>query len=412
MVNVANTSGAVNTAHAKVPETIEFITNKFLNDPQLYSQLTILLKMIVSSIYTDSLSHGTFCAQLKTPNGLTPKLLTMYGVSDRQLSSALETIGFYKGHKMYSDLYYQTLIVVYYIGLRKNDDVLRMYALVLIFVKLFNGRKYRYMPNGCQDGIAQHLLSNVLRQTSIFVKYPNPFSAISQYFAPSLDNSYHDQILKEPSNPKRGLLVILAQGWGRMDQVFVGIAQHYYAAWEANGQKPMNSNQDLQNGQDVDNLSNGKVLGMVNKSIKNLMNDYTKLNQNDIQYLKSPPYSVSNMFIDKVQEFLSDSRHEEDLRNIIEVMFGILNIHDEHQLCVMNIVLTADKLSGVKSKADSKHNLKEYVDILLKEMFGNVMLTAGASTQLKLRKVLLLIILLRSKKSLCDAKAGFERAGF
>jgi len=394
------------------PEVIEFVVNKFLNDQVLYNQLVSILKLLISSLYTDSLSHGSFCDSLRTPTGLPNKLIQMFGVTDRQLSADMEKIGFYRGHKMYADLYYQTLIIVYLIGLKKNDDVLRMYALVLMHVKLLNGRKYKYMPNGCQEGIAEYLVNSVLRKSHTFVKHPSPFNAISQYLAPSLDNTYKDMLKHDPYNPKRGLIIILAQGWARVDQIFLGLAQHYYAAWNDNGQKMMPSSKDLNNGQDVENLSNGKTIAMTNKSIKNLMNDYTKLNEDDIKYLKSPPYSVSTLFIDKVQEFLMDTRHEDDLRNIIEVLFEITNVTDEHQLCVMNVVLTADKLSGVKSKESTKHNLKEYIDILLKEMFGNVMLNAGASTQLKLRKVLLLIIILRCKKSLCNAKAGFERAGF
>jgi hypothetical protein len=71
--------------------------------------------------------------------------------------------------------------------------------------------------------------------------------------------------------------------------------------------------------------------------------------------------------------------------------------------------MTVGKLSGIKEKVSTKHDLKGYVDSLLKSMFGNVVVTAGASTLLKLRKVLMLIILLRCKKALCSSSATFEQ---
>ena len=393
-----------------VPEVIEFITNKFVNDSELYGQLTSLLKMVVSKLYTDSLSHNNFCANIATPNGLTPKLIQMFGVSDRQIQDAMRSIGFYQAHAMYNDLYYQTLIIVYYIGLRKNDDVLRLYALVLINIKIFNGRKYKYMPNGCQGNVADHLIANRLLKSHLFVRYQNPFNLISQYTAPSMDSAYSKQILAFPSDPKRGLLVLLAQSWGRLNQIFNGTAQHYYDAIAKN---EVNQSADLGgvNGvQNVESLSGTRIHDMVSKTIKNMLNHNTELNQNDLSYLKSPPYSVSNVFLQKVTEYLDNHDNEDDVKNIVEMYYTILSIDDEHKMHNLNVVLTVDKISGIKEKVSSKHDLKGYIDSLLKNMFGNVMVTAGASTVLKLRKVLMLIMLLRCKKALTNnANATFER---
>lgn len=390
-----------------VPEVIEFIATKFATDSDLYGQLTNLLKMVVSHLYTESLGHNSFCAEVKTPAGITPKLLQLFGVTDRQLSSAMEEIGFFRGHKMYSDLYYQTLCIVYYIGLRKQDDILRLYALVLMNIKIFNGRKYKYMPNGCQEDIAQHLIQNILMTTHLFKRYPNPFNFISQYLAPSMDAKYRDQILMFPSNPKKGLLVLVAQSWVRVNQIFSGLADHYYHSWD---NKTFGSSSNLTGAHTVDNLSNTKIHDMVEKTTKNMLSDMTKLNATDIQYLKSAPYSVSTMFLDKTHEYLTSEQHEDDLKNCIEIIYSILEITDESKMCNTNIVMTVDKLTGIKEKVSSKHDLKGYIDDLLKNMFGNIMVTAAPSTLLKLRKVLMLIILLRCKKSLCNAQATFERA--
>ena len=390
-----------------VPEVLEYITTKFVNDSGLYEQLQNLLKMVVSHLYTKSLSHGSFCDKIETPDGITIKLLQLFGVTDRQLSAALEQMGFFKGHRMYADLYYQTLATVYYIGLRKQDDVLRLYALVLMGVKIFNGRKYKYMPNGCQENIAQHLMQNVLLKTHTFLRYPNPFNFISQYLAPSMDAKYNEQILRFPNDPKRGLLVILVQSWNRIDQIFNGLAQHYYTAWD--NKQFAQSNTNLTNAQSVENLSGTRINDMVDKTMKNMLSDLTKLSQTDIRYLRSAPYNVSELFLNKTHDFISSHQYEDDVKNIVELMYNILDITDEHKMCNTNVVMTVGKLSGIKEKVSTKHDLKGYVDSLLKSMFGNVVVTAGASTLLKLRKVLMLIILLRCKKALCSSSATFEQ---
>ena len=263
------------------------------------------------------------------------------------------------------------------------------------------------MPNGCQSDIADHLIANKLLKSHLFVRYQNPFNLLTQYTAPSMDAAYNQQVLKYPSDPKRGLLVMLVQSWVRLNQIFNGTAQHYYEAW--NNKEAMQTS-NLSNAQSVESLSGTKINDMVSKTIKNMLNPNTDLNQNDLSYLKMPPYSVSNVFIQKVTEYLNNHDNEDDVKNIVEMYYSILNIDDEHKMHNINVVLTVDKISGIKEKVSSKHDLKGYIDSLLKNMFGNIMVTAGASTLLKLRKVLMLIMLLRCKKALTNnPNATFER---
>jgi len=396
----------------KMPEVIEFISDKIINDKKLYGEIETLLKRIVSTIYSQSLNHSTFCDSLSTPGKLTNHLLKVFGVTDRQLSKAFEEIGFFKGNRMYADLYYQTLTILYYIGIKADDDIIRMYSLVLINIKIFNGRKYKYMPNGCQPEIAEYLINQVFRSSKVLKKYPNPFNAITEYLAPNIENKYSDSIKKDPAHPIKGLVMIISQSWNRIDQMFMGVQKEYYKAWENSDKKGIMSNIKGVDGEEIDRLDNNKVSSMVNKVQKNLITKgHNKLTNDDIKYLKASPYGISNLFLSKTEDFLNETLNDDDIHNIYEILFDIVKIVDESRLCSINIVQIVDKLSGTRSGTGNIKKLKNHIDEMLKLIFGKNILQSSVSQLLKLRKIILLILLLRAKRSICK-KAKFEKAGF
>lgn len=389
----------------KMPKEIEFVADKILKNKPLYDEIKNTLKAIIIKLNNDSMGHSSFCNALRTPNGLDKKLLKIFGINDRQMLDAFAQIGFHPDSRMYSSLYYQTLALVYYIGVRADDDLLRVFSVALIYVKIFNGRQYKYMPNGCQEEIAQYLLQSVLRSSHTFKKYPNPFVAITQYFAPTLDNKYESYIKKDPAHPTMGLVVILMQAWGRMDQVFMGIQKHYYEAHKSGNKSVIGASGDAK-GTEVDNIESSKIHSTVMKMQKNMVQRPPKLDPDDVKYLKAAPYSISTKFLETSETFLNNLKTEDDLKNIYELTLGIIKV-DEAKMCGLNIVNTVSKITSAKGNNIQVTKLKKYVDNLLGQMFKGIMTTGSNSSRLKLRKVLLLIILLRGKKAFCP-KAKFE----
>ena len=390
----------------EMPKEIEFVADKILKNKVLYDEIKNLLKGIIIKLNNDSLGHSSFCNALRTPNGLDKKLLKIFGINDRQMIEAFSKIGFHPDSRMYSSLYYQTLCLVYYIGVRSDDDLLRVFATALIYVKIFNGRQYKYMPNGCQEEIAQYLIQSVFRSTQTFKKYPNPFVAITQYFAPTLDTKYYPYVKKDPGHPTLGLVVILMQAWGRMDQVFMGIQKHYYAAYKAGNKAVIGAGSDSK-GTEVDNVESSKIQNTVIKLQKNIVQRAPKLEKSDIDYLKGAPYSISNKFLADSEKFLNDDKSEDDLKNIYELLFTIIKV-DESKICGLNILSTVTKITSAKGNNIQVTKLKKYIDNLLGQMYKGIMTSGSNSSRLKLRKVLLLIILLRGKKAFCK-NAKFEQ---
>jgi len=387
-----------------MPKEIEYVADKILKNKPLYDEIKKLLMDITRKLNNDSLSHSSFCSALKTPNGVAKKLLKIFGISDRQMLDSFAHIGFHPDSRMYSSLYYQTLSLVYYIGVRADDDLLRVLAISLIYVKIFNGRQYRIMPNGCQEEIAQYLIQNVFRKSHTFKKYPNPFVAITQYFAPTLDEKYFSYVSKDPAHPTLGLVVILMQSYGRMFQVFMGIKDHYYKAHNDGNKITVNTVGTGYGGNEVDGSNTTSAANTVNKLQKNLVFKNPKLSANDIKYLKSNPYNISTKFIETTEDYLMSNESEDDLTNIYELFFNILKI-DETKICSLNILKTVDKITGAKGNNIQVQKFKKYIDIILEQMYKGIMKSGSNSSRLKLRKVLILIIIIRAKKAFCkDAK--------
>jgi len=390
----------------KMPKTLLYIADRVLNDKTVYRDIENLLKKEMLRLQNESMSHSTFCDILKTPKDtFTKKLLMYFGVNDRQLLEAFQEIGFHPEYKMYGNLYYQTLLTLYYIGVRSDDPMLRLFSLSLIYVKLFNGRKYHYMPNGCQEEIAHYLLQNVMRSSSVVRKYPNPYKLITEYLAPTLDNTYKSYIEKDASHPSKGLIVILMQSWGRMDQIFVRVKDHYYKAVRDGNRLSVDTISNGQ-GQEVDRLDTTKTDILIDKIQKNIMYHPQKITDKDKEYLKQH-YKLSELFLEKATNFLNDGLHDDDIRHIYELLFNIIEVSDQNKLCNLHVTKTIHNVTNKKGTDKEIVKLKKYLETLLSSIFPNITKTASTSSILKLRKALLLILMLRAKRSHC--KADFEK---
>ncbi|MFA7127879.1 MAG: hypothetical protein WC136_01770 [Sphaerochaeta sp.] len=385
-----------------MPKEIDFAADFVIENQALYNEMFNLLKNIITKLNQDSMSNSSFCSVIKTPEGVTKPLLKIFNLTDRQMLDAFEKIGFVKNSRMYSNLYYQALSLVYYIGVKKQDAVLRQYAIALIYIKLFNGRKYKWMPNGCQEEIAQYMMTNVLRESHTFKKYPNPFLAIVSSLTPTLDAKYYSYVKDHPADQNHGLISILKNGWNRMDQIFRGIKDHYYEAYR-NHDKILLSSQNNQYASDMVEVSEEVIHKLIDKIQKTSMVNTNKLTFEDKAFLKQS-YFVSETFLDKIEHTLNDM--DDDVRNVYELLFSVMKVN-ESNICNTHITSSAAKISGAKGNDQRILKLKQYVDSILNSTYRGILASSSDSQKLKLRKIIILMILLKGKKAFCS-NAKFE----
>ncbi len=384
-------------------EVFDYVENFFKTNPNEYEKIKGVLKQLISKFSQDALSHSNFCSLFATPGNLAGVILKIIGLSEKQLAEAFySTANFFKGHAMHADSYYQTLLLMYYIGLKRDDQLMRLYTLTLIYVKIYNGRRIAYFPNGCIPEVASYILNNDFRSSHSFKKYRTPFHLVVEYLAPSLDNTYAMRIRNEPFHDTDGLVKIMAQAWARMDQIFMGVQKHYYAAHAA-GLKDiqMTSSVDDNNMQEMVEQNNSSVDKLADKINRTLLLKKYKLDSENARLITRsmilPPH-----YLDEVEKFLNDFTQDDDegLKHLYESVLTAFNIYDETGICNMHISSYTTKISG--NQTDPKiGQFKKLVDETCRAIFKDVFTTQVYNQQQKIRKLVITMILFRMKVAVC-----------
>ena len=109
-------------------ESIDYVIDKFKKNPTLLSQAKQMMQQTSSTIYIQSQSTTNFCHRFKLPMNLPQKLLKIFGVQDTKLQTDFTKLG-YHTNRMYTDMYYQPLMVMYLTGVYLKDDMLKKLSL-------------------------------------------------------------------------------------------------------------------------------------------------------------------------------------------------------------------------------------------------------------------------------------------
>lgn len=133
-------------------ETIADVFSKiemlFQSNPTIEREVQSQLTSIVSQLYHSTLSSSDgYCIKFSLPivgvNSLFKKMNLV--ISDVELAFR-NSWGYPKNTKMYSDSYYHILLLLITYGLKKSNQPLINNAMLLMLIKLWNGRRQEYLP--------------------------------------------------------------------------------------------------------------------------------------------------------------------------------------------------------------------------------------------------------------------------
>ena len=387
---------------AKTNPVLEHIVQKFKSDHQLLSEVKRSLQTISSSIFLKAQISTTFCHRFNLTLGIANKLLKSYGITDDQMKNIMKELGFHT-NRMYEDPYYQSLLILYYIGVRLNDDQLRSIALFFILIKLYNGMQYKYFQAVCNENIAAYVMRN-MRGSAIFKKYQSPIDVVS-YFINTLDNTYKDRIKRDPME----LIKVFTQAWNRLNQMFRNIAQYYYKAHGEGKSDIKLTDIALDDNQSAigSNLPESVVHLLVDKFNKAYLIKPIKLPESEKQYL-SQYLTITKNAIERVESYIDDSHHQERVNNQLVYLLNALKIKNEKDIDGVPIIHTIDKLMGKRGDINIQR-LKESVDDSLNQIFGlNTFKFMSRTQQLKLRKMYMMILFYKFK-AVVSKTSKFER---
>jgi hypothetical protein len=383
-------------------EVFKYTLDFFLKNPTEYEKVKAILKAVVTKLSQDALSHTTFCNLFATPNNLPDAIFKILNLSARQVADAYYKNGFYQSNSMHSDSYYHVLLLLYYVGLEKDDQIMRLYALTLIYVKLYNGRKTKYFPKGCIPEIASYIVNNVLRTSHTFKRFKTPFHIVVEYWAPSLDQTYALRIRKNPFDQREGLIKILSQAWSRVDQTFMGIQEHYYHA-HANGLQDVSFKSTSNDYEMQEKINQDESLfeNLAEKINRTLMIKKHKIDMENLQKI-SRSLILPVPYIEKTEQYFNDFEDDDadGLRPIFESILKAFNLTDESSICNMHISATATKIGGNQTDKNIAV-FKNIVDKVCVQIFKDIFTTQTYNQQQKIRKLITTIILFRMKSSVC-----------
>lgn len=392
---------------SKLPAAMEFIVKKFDDNPQLVRKITDMLKQIVAHYGKMSMDYELFTKAVPVPKGLDTELLKLMGVSADSLKKAATEIGFNTKHNMHMDTYYLTLVVLYYYGCKTEDSFLRQLALTLMFVKIFRGRINKFWNNGSSDDTTtKYVLSHKLKSNNIARIHVNTFNAIIHIWVPRLDKKYWQTVKNHPAHPLRGIYSILTAGWSRIHQAYKGLAKHYYEAFYA-GIKTgsFNGEEDMEERTKLSKIEQNTDKVYVNISYMN-----NPVPEADKEYIRTN-LNLKVSAVENFEEFIKNPKNMEEVKETIETFMRVMKTSNPQDIANINIVMSADKLSGARSKDDFL-KLKNQIDNSMKLVYGNALLSVSPAQILKIRKAYILLYLLKIKQPYVKKDKYFENKTF
>lgn len=391
----------------KLPEAIEWVIKKFDDNPQLVSRIEDMLKQIVSHYGKMSMDYELFTKAVPVPKGLDIELLKIMGLSAEVLKKSATQIGFNAKHNMHMDTYYLTLAIIYYYGCKTDNLFLRQLALTLMFVKIFRGRINKFWSNGSSDDTTtKYVLTNKLRNTNIARIHVNTFDAIIHIWVPRMDKKYWATVRDHPAHPLRGMVSILIAGWSRVHQAYKGLAKHYYKAFH-DGIKTgsYTGDEDMEERTKLSKIEQNTDKVYVGISYMN-----NPIPEADKVYIKNN-LNLKSTVVDNFESFIKNPKNMDEVKETIETFMRILKASNPQDIANINISMTADKLSGARSKDDFL-KLKNQIDNSMRLVYGNELLSASPAQILKIRKSYILMYLLKIKQPYIKKDKYFETKTF
>jgi len=394
-------------------------------DPQLEHALHVELAKIVARGINQSMnSDEGYCFRFNLPLVAVNRLIKYMGLTKEEIYD-----GFKKAwgadamtHHMYSDSYYQILLLIIYYGMREKKPQFTENALLITMFKLWNGRKTKYLQI-CDKRIMRYVVSNMCTNKHLFSKYDDPLAMLQQYFVPTIIKKYEPEILKA-SNPDMKIQRLFSQAWGRLNQQWArnmrldiktgkkiaqgGILPMYQKAredGEAIGTLSVKKQPDTEITFDEYNTTNNRDEIITTTCEYITMNPNPKYPQSFIKTINIET-KVSAKVIEKILKSLHNYKYYDFIHDICSVILSSTGITNRNQICQHQYdALIKKKVIISKNSIDSKKLqkiLNKLLVLLFKHNMGDIKFTNYSNVQqIQLRTVIIRGIVYNLKRRQC-----------
>ena len=355
-------------------------------DPSSEHMLHIELARIVNSATNQSLdSDEGFCFKFNLPITQVMKLPKFFGVTKEEIHEAFKNSwpqDAMKNH-MYRDPYYQILLIIVYYGILENKPQFSENATTIILVKLWNGRKTKYLKY-CDPKIMKYVVVNMCSRRSLFSKYDDPMTMIQTHFTPTLLKKYGPEIKKDPNKMTQRFF---SQAWGRLDQQWItnmqldpdtgskkargGILPLYIKAKnEGLSISAIDVYSNDEEGPSFDDYSSQSNRDDIVRSTSDYitMNPNPRYNPAIIRQINKDT-KVSTKVIESITASIHNHLYYDIISNILTMILASTGVMTKNDICDKNYnVLVKKKIISSKNN-DASRNLSIVIEKLLKLIF-------------------------------------------
>jgi hypothetical protein len=367
-------------------EKLDFkqLVDKLVKEVKSNTLIQQKLQQIATSVYTDATNKAIndgYCMSFKIPEKEVKQLIDLIGIDVDTLKELFEKeFGFPKNSKMYGNEYYQILILLYYVFKKARLDKYAKLALFLILIRLWNGRKYKYIKY-CNKSVMDYVINQKLSNRNLAKKYKSPLDLIVKYFIDTIDSKYGAYVLSD----YKKLKLFFNQCFVRIDQLFnnamnTGLANLYFKSHESG--EALHTAKTVINNQgeseltitDIESRSSqiNKISELVASNIA--LSTNIKYPRDLINYInKKTKLSINS--IETLSKEIHNPIYKDKLQELIVILLNRIGMYEAEILCSnKNLIDIIDK-----SLISSKHNkdveefkriLKEILDDILKRKFG------------------------------------------
>lgn len=407
---------------SKVVELYKNVQKELDADPHIKYEVVVALSKIINKVFTASLnSTDGFCYKFNIPVIEVMRLYDVLKLDIKEVQKAFaHDWAFPDNAYMYNDPYYLVLLLLTYYGIVEDNKKLASDSLLILMLKIWNGRKQKFLPY-CNPDIMRHVVEKMMNNRHLLRKYDTPILLLQQYFVPSLLEKYGNQAKESPNKMQN----LFSQSWARVDQLFAqnriidvntgqsigqgGILPLYKKAKE-DGAKIGTSSINIK-GEEGEPSFDEYGTTSVHDEIAKSITDYITLNP-------SPKYTdtfintisdythVSKKLIAEMLKAMHNHLFYDHIHDLITLILARTNISNKNDICsssfINNIkrqIISSKNNTDVKRLQDVLHN---FTNMILKNT-ADVELTNYSNVhRMQIRNVIIYGLVFNMRKSICN----------
>ena len=414
---------------SKIVELYQQMQQIFHADHSLELKVNQQLSAFVNKAFNQSmLSDEGYCFKFSPPYSQVLALYKMVGFDQKQEVFPAFRKDWGSGamsNQMHSDPYYQILLLFAYYGILEKKDYFYKNAMMCIFMKIWNGRKVRYIKF-CDKKIMKYVVTHMVTKKHAVSKYDAPINLLYDYHIPKLFKKYAPEIKRNPIKLKR----LFEQMYSRINQHFMfnprrnlvtgkneaqgGLLPLYMKA-QKEGMSVSTPNIGM--GDDEAGFDEYSTVH-IRDQITNDVTDYITMNPNPMYpdtLIKSfnRQFRIKEITIKSILQSMHSNRYQDIIHDLISIILSRTNVSDKIDVCKTTYRDVVKKtIISSKNNPDTR-KIQKLCDILLTKIFDNNLKdTQGKPltkvynkysdvTKIQIRNVLIYGIVFNINKAVC-----------